>query len=97
MDHQDITSLWPPTRKLPNIAPGDRVRVTQQILGRDRQWATSVEGIVVARQAEPTGSWYAHGKNDKLWLVRIRLRKDDGEVTNLVIDHNSRIEVLNRA
>lgn len=90
-------NVVPPTHKPPPIAPGDRIRVTQTIVGRDRRWSTSVEGVVVARQAEPTGSWYAHGKNDKLWLIRIRLRKDDGEITTLALDHNSEIEVLRRA
>jgi hypothetical protein len=84
----------PPTRLLPPIAPGDRIRVTQRIDGRDRTWSTSLEGVVESRRAEPTGSWYAHGKNDKLWLVRIRLRKPDGEVTSLIVDHNTRVELL---
>ena len=57
-------------------------------------WSTVAEGIVEACRPEPTGSWCAHGKNDKLWLIRLRIRKDDGELTALVIDHNSRIEVL---
>jgi len=85
-------NISPPTRILPKIAPGQRIRVTQSIIGRDTQWTTRVEGIVESCRSETTGSWYAHGKHDKLWLIRIRLRKDDGELTTLVIDHNSRVE-----
>jgi hypothetical protein len=49
---------------------------------------------VLVVRAEPTGSWYAHGKDDKLWLNRIRLRKDDGEITTIVVDQHTRFEVL---
>lgn len=84
----------PPTRTIPQLAPGDRVRVQQAIVGRDQEWTTRVEGVVETCRPEVTGSWYAHGKNDKLWLLRLRLRKADGELTTLVIDHNSRVERL---
>jgi len=83
--------------KAPRLGKGDRVRITQVILGRDLRWTTTVEGIVEVCRAEPTGSWYAHGKGAKLWLLRVRLRKDDGEITTLTIDPHSTIEVLNRA
>jgi hypothetical protein len=78
----------------PKIQPGDRVRIVQRIAGRAGVWTTKAEGEVVSCKMEKTGSWYAHGKNDKLWLQRIRLRKEDGEITNLVVDQNSRIERL---
>ena len=35
-----------------------------------------------ARQAE-TGSWFAHSRNDRLWLDRLEIQKDDGEITTL--------------
>lgn len=89
-----MNATAPPTANLPRIAPGNRVRVTQTIVGRGSTWATTVEGVVETCRAEATGSWYAHGKNDKLWLLRIRLRKDDGELSTLAIDHNSRVEVI---
>lgn len=86
----------PPTTSVAGIRPGDRIRVVQRIVGRDIRWLSGVEGVVETLKAEATGSWYAHGKNDKLWLLRVRLRKSDGELTTLVIDHNSRVELLGR-
>jgi hypothetical protein len=80
--------------KAPKLSKGDRIRVTQLLLGRDLRWATTVEGVVESFRAEPTGSWYAHGKGAKLWLLRVRLRKDDGEITALTLDAHSRIEIL---
>ena len=76
------------------IERGTRVRVIQQVTLRHATWQEVVEGEVLARTAEPTGSWFAHGKGDKLWLDRLRLRKDDGEITSLVLDRNSRVVVL---
>jgi hypothetical protein len=76
------------------LLPGQRIRVNQTIVGRDKTWTTRVEGTVISCQAESTGSWYAHGKNDRLWLQRVRLRKDDGEITALALDRNSRVTTL---
>jgi hypothetical protein len=88
-----MNAVRPPTEIL-NLKPGQAIRVVQSVVGRDKIWKSSVEGVVISSKAEPTGSWYAHGKCDKLWLVRIRLRKADGEITTLVVDQNSQITIL---
>lgn len=41
---------------------------------------------------QPTGSWYAHSKGDKLWLDRLKLRKEDGEIISLILDAFSHID-----
>ena len=79
----------------PTLEPNQRVRVTQEIVSREGTWTTSLEGTVVYCQSRPTGSWYAHGKNDKLWLQRIRLRRDDGELVELSLDERTQVTVLN--
>jgi hypothetical protein len=76
------------------LRPGTRVRITQQINARNGQWSTQTEGIVLDEGPEPTGSWFAHGRCDKLWLHRVRLQKDDGERTTVNLDQNSIVEVL---
>jgi hypothetical protein len=90
-----LPELAPPTWNIPKLPAGKRIRVSQMIAGRHLRWVTRAEGEVISCEPEATGSWYAHGKNDKLWLLRIRLRKPDGEITTLVVDHNSRVELLN--
>jgi hypothetical protein len=75
------------------LAPGTRVKITQQIPARHYAWSSEVRGTVVEFQQRQTGSWFAHAKNDKLWLDRLVLRKDDGEMTTLILDDYSRIEV----
>jgi hypothetical protein len=76
------------------LTPGAKVRVTQQIAARNHTWTTDIRGSVVAYSQEQTGSWYAHSKDDKLWLDRLTLRKDDGELITLNLDDYSHIEVL---
>lgn len=76
------------------LSPGARVRVTQQIAARDYSLPTVVNGTVVRFEQRPTGSWYAHSKNDKLWLDRLVIRKDDGELTTLNLDDFTHIEAV---
>jgi hypothetical protein len=74
--------------------PGQRVAVTQQIAQRDETWTIRVEGLVVRFERKKTGSWFAHAKDDKLWLDRLTLRKDDGEIIVINLDPYSRVELL---
>ncbi len=77
-----------------NLRPGVRVKVTQQIAARNYTWTADVTGTVVEYEQKQTGSWYAHSKNDKLWLDRLLVRKTDGELTTLNLDNSSHVEIL---
>jgi len=76
------------------FAPGTRVRVTQQMPQTHTVWSTRVEGTVVRWRQDRTGSWFAHGKDDKVWLDRLELRRDDGELVTLNLDRWSLVEPL---
>lgn len=71
-----------------------RVKVTQQIAARDYTWVTTTEGTVVDYRQKPTGSWYAHSKDERLWLDRLVLKKDDGEITTLNLDEYAVVEAV---
>jgi hypothetical protein len=75
------------------LVPGAQVKVTQQIAARNYSWASDISGTVVEYQQQPTGSWYAHSKDDKLWLDRLTLRKSDGEITTLNLDGFSVVKI----
>jgi hypothetical protein len=75
------------------LTAGARVTVTQQIAARHYALASDVRGTVVEYRQRTTGSWYAHSKGDKLWLDRLTLRKDDGELTTLNLDEYSHIQI----
>jgi len=74
--------------------PGVKVRVTQQIAARDHSLSTEILGTIVRFEQIKTGSWYAHSKDDRLWLDRLVLRKADGEITTLNLDDYSRVEIV---
>jgi hypothetical protein len=74
--------------------PGRRVRVVQQVPRMGGAWTEAVEGVVTRYQQAKTGSWYAHAKDDRLWLDRLELRLDDGELTILNLDQYTHIEDL---
>lgn len=80
-----------------DLPPGTKVKVTQQIAARDYTWTSEIVGTVLGYEQKQTGSWYAHSKNDKLWLDRLMLRKDDGELITLNLDDYSHVEVLSPA
>jgi hypothetical protein len=75
------------------LTKGARVRVTQQIAARDYTWTSDIRGTIVDYSQKQTGSWYAHSKDDKLWLDRLTLRKDDGELITLNLDEYTHIEL----
>lgn len=75
-------------------APGQRVRITQQLPFGQQTRTTSVEGVIVRMGQQKTGSWFAHAKDDKLWIDRIELQKDDGERVVCNLDQYSAIETL---
>lgn len=80
--------------QLSEIKPGQRIRIRQRIDRREGAWSADVEGEVLEVLEEPTGSWFAHAKDDRLWLRRIRLRKPNGEVTTITLDQYSELARL---
>ena len=74
------------------LQAGVRVRVTQQMPQVEKVWTTSVEGTILRWRQAKTGSWFAHSQDDRLWLDRLELKRDDGEVVVLNLDHYSVIE-----
>jgi len=48
------------------LVPGFKVKVIQQIAGRDYTWTSEIVGTVVNFSQQTTGSWFAHSKDDKL-------------------------------
>ncbi len=72
--------------------PGQRIRITQQFPRPSGTLSATVEGTIVRFGQAKTGSWYAHSKDHKLWLDRLELRKDDGEMIVCNLDQYSHVE-----
>jgi hypothetical protein len=79
------------------LVPGARVKVVQQIAARNYSWNSEITGTVVEYRQEPTGSWYAHSKDERLWLDRLTLAKSDGEITTLNLDEFSVVKIEPKA
>ncbi len=79
------------------FAAGTPVRVRQTARHGSDTVETEVVGVVESWGDRPTGSWHAHGKNGRLWLTRLTLRKADGELSVLVIDDSTTIARLEPA
>lgn len=80
--------------QLGDIKPGMKIRITQVIDRREGDWQLQVVGEVIETFAQKTGSWNAHGKDDKLWLNRIKIRKENGELSLMSVDPATRYEIL---
>ena len=90
----DLPYAWPAMTKLLQTRVGDRVKVTQQTPRQRGVITISVEGRVVRLGQQKTGSWFAHSKDDKLWLDRMELRKEDGELVVLNLDRHTVVEPI---
>lgn len=82
------------TTPLTTYQPGQRVRVTQTIPRQTAPLTITVEGTVVRFGQQKTGSWFAHSKDHKLWLDRLELKKDDGEIVVVNLDQYSLVEAV---
>ena len=85
----------PPTpQPTDRFIPGQQVVIIQQIPQRDVVWTTRLRGEVVRFEQQKTGSWFAHAKDDRLWLDRLTIRKPDGELVTCVLDGYTHIEMV---
>ena len=79
---------------LASYSPGTKVRVTQQVPRLTGVMVTTVEGAVMKYEQAKTGSWYAHSRDHKLWMDRLTVRKNDGEIVVCNLDQYSSVEMI---
>ncbi|MDG2029679.1 MAG: hypothetical protein P8J45_01615 [Phycisphaerales bacterium] len=67
--------------------------MTHQISNsHDESWTNTIEGVVRRYRQAKTGSWFAHAKDDRLWLDRLEMERDNGEIVILNLDQFTLIE-----
>ena len=81
-----------PTPPKPRFEPGTRVRVTQFVRVGHRAWTTQVVGVVEREGVRPLGGMEMGGKGLYARQKTIRLRRDDGEIIDVALDENSRLD-----
>ena len=75
-------------------APGTVVRVSQQTARTIAADVITVTGKVLRQERQPSGSWFARNKRNKVWLDRLVIEKADGEISILNLDEYTHIEVI---
>jgi hypothetical protein len=83
-----------PTAAKPKYQPGTRVRVTQHVRVGHRRWLTQVEGVVEGEGRRPVGGIEMGGKASYVQQPTLRLRREDGEITEVALDDSTQVEVL---
>ena len=94
MHESEMSAGLSPDQKTSSYSPGSVVRITQQIPRRTDTVTTTVTGTVVRQERQPSGSWFARNKDNKVWLDRLVIRKEDGEITILNLDEYTVVEVI---
>ncbi len=86
-----------PTPSEPKYTPGTRLRVTQYVRVGHRRWLTRVEGVVEGEGRRPVGGIEMGGKASYCQQATLRLRRDGGEITEIALDGETRIETVSSA
>ena len=76
------------------FSPGTKVRVAQQVRVGDKLWTTFVTGTVEASTNRPLGGMEMGLKSAYSYQPSLRLSLDDGEITTIAVDEQTRIETL---
>jgi hypothetical protein len=83
-----------PTPPKPRFEPGTRVRAIQRVRVGHREWSTQVVGVVERESVRPVGGMEMGGKALYCRQSTIRLRKDDGEITDVALDEWTKLEAV---
>jgi hypothetical protein len=62
-----------------------------------RRWLTQVEGVVEGEGRRPVGGIEMGGKASYCQQTTLRLRRDDGEITEIALDEETKIETVSPA
>ena len=83
-----------PATPEPKYVPGTRLRVTQYVRVGHRRWLTHVEGVVEGEGRRPVGGIEMGGKAAYCQQATLRLRRDGGEITEIALDEETKIETV---
>jgi hypothetical protein len=80
---------------LRSLKPGQRIRLTQTVAINTRHhWPTTVEGTFRDVNFLATGLSTDRVPEDDIVVVTVHFTKDNGELSSITLDENSRVEVV---
>ncbi len=97
---QEFPSATRPVRPelaalLRTLRPGTRIKITQTVrVGSTATWTTQVQGTFRNVNFLATGLATDRVPEDDIVVVTVHFTKDNGELSSVTLDENSRIEVV---
>jgi hypothetical protein len=79
---------------LRSLRPGQRIRITQTVRVGLQRWTTTTTGTFRALKYLVTGLATHRVPEDDIVVVSIHFTKDNGELSSVTLDENSRVEVV---
>jgi hypothetical protein len=80
---------------LRGLRPGQRIRVTQKVrVGSTAEWTAAVEGTFRDLNFLATGLATDRVPEDDIVVVTVHFTKDNGELSSVALDENSKVEVV---
>ena len=80
---------------LRGLKPGQRIRVTQAVrVGSSGAWKATSEGVFRALNFLATGLATDRVPEDDIVVVSVHFTKDNGELSSITLDQNSRVEAI---
>jgi hypothetical protein len=79
---------------LRSLKPGQRIRITQTVRVGLKQWTTTVTGIFRELNYLATGLATDRVPEDDIVVVTVHFVKDNGELSSVTLDEQSKIEVV---
>jgi hypothetical protein len=81
------------TTVLQGLRPGQRIRVTQTVRVGRQVWTTTTTGVFRDVNYLATGL-STHRTLDDIVVATVHFTKDNGELSSIVLDENSKVELV---
>jgi hypothetical protein len=81
---------------LQNLKAGQRIRITQAVrVGSSAKWKATIEGMFRNVNYLVTGLATDRVPEDDIVVIAVHFIKDNGELSSVTLDENTRIEIVN--
>jgi hypothetical protein len=97
--HELPSATWavPPetTALLRGLKPGQRLKITQTVRVGQKSWPAAVTGTFRGLNYLATGLATDRVPEDDIVVLAVHFTKDNGELSSITLDENTKIEVVN--
>lgn len=79
---------------LGEVQPGQRIKITQTVRVGQHQWPAVIEGVFRHTNHLATGLSTERVMEDDIVVVVVHFTKDNGELSSVTLDENSKVEIV---